>query len=661
MGRDGCTVLSEREQQLLRALLESAGPLSARALASRLDVSIRTVKACVQKINAKVPGCIGSNRSGYHPDPDLASALIDAQRSDDVPQNSRERIVFLLRRLLFANRSLNVFDLCEELFVSLTTMKTDLSRVRHRIAPFRLDLVQHDNQLSLEGLEKDKRRLGSDLLYSETSVNFLDLSTIEQAFPDIDAGYISACVRETLDEYRRFANDYSVVNLVLHIAITIERIRSGNSLSGMRWIEDDRSVADAGSVGSRDPESSGAGDRELALAITGRLAEHFGIAFSSVEVYELSLLLASRTTLLDYRTATKDDIEHFIGSECLALVREMISDLSGYYGIDLSEHEFFVRFALHIKNLLLRAKSGGLSKNPLTQQIRSMCPLLYDTAVAEACLIKMRTALEINDDEIAYIAFHLGSALETQKQLTNKVKAVLYCPSYYDLDKKVMLFLDRHFEAVLLITNIVTEEEDLAHLSAVDLLIATVPVKVYSGAPIYRVNIFPTDHDAEEIRRIVEELKHRKRRGEIRGNLERLMFAELFEINEDRMTRDEVIHRMVNRLRARDWVGEDFEERVWEREALSSTSLSSFALPHPVRLCSKRSSISVMVSHTPIDWNGEYVRLVMMLSFNRRDRAAFYELFDPLVCVLSDPQQVLALSRCENYEEFISRLCDMME
>ncbi len=75
-------------------------------------------------------------------------------------------------------------------------------------------------------------------------------------------------------------------------------------------------------------------------------------------------------------------------ADCLALVDEIIGDVSMYYFIDLSEKEFYVRFALHIKNLLARARTESFARNPLTDEIKSSCPLLYDTAVGSAGIIK---------------------------------------------------------------------------------------------------------------------------------------------------------------------------------------------------------------------------------------------------------------------------------
>lgn len=657
-------MLSDKEMRLLRVLLDANEPVTARALAAQLGVSLRTVKTYVAQINAEKTGCITSGRDGYRVHAEAARALMGREQPGDVPQTSGERVPFLLQKLLASKEPVNVFDLCEELFISLSTLKTDLGRVRRKLASFKLRLIQENNTLRLEGLEKDMRKLAGDLLYSEASVNFLDLRTIQHAFPDIDTAFISDCMRDTLDEFHHFANDYSIINLVLHVAITIDRIRSKHELPcGGADASERENTAATLDTGAPDGVTASlrSRDYELARAIIAKMEPHFHVAFSPVEVYELALLIASRTTMLDYRTATRDNIERFVGADCLALVQEIIADLSGYYGIDLSEPEFFVRFALHIKNLLLRAKSGGLSKNPLTQQIQANCPLLYDTAVAEASLIRQRTGFDINDDEIAYIAFHLGSTLETQKQLTNKVKAVLYCPSYYDIDAKVTLFLERHFEVDLLATNVVTEECDLQHLTGVELLIATVPVNAYIGAPTYRINIFPNEQDRTNLQRIIDSIKREKRRAALRSNLEELIKPELFEVNDVLRERDEVIHAMAERLVELGNVGPDFEGQVRERERLSSTAFATFAMPHAVRLCSERSSISVMVSHVPIAWDTANVRLVIMLSFNRRDRAVFYEIFDPLVSILSDPQQVASLVKTTDYTAFIAKLCELME
>lgn len=658
-------MLNEKELQLLRLLAESTTPLTARALSAELGVSVRTVKTYVQRINRESNNVIRSGQRGYRTDARAARALLEQTHApSDIPQTNDERTLFILHRLLASPEPLDIFDLCEQLYVSYSTMKSVISSIRGRLSPFRLGLKLENNHVALTGRERDMRRLLSDLLYSEAAVSFLDLKSIQKAFPQIDIPYIEACVRSVLDANHCFANDYSMINLVLHIAITIDRINTGSAAQ----------QADANDAAMPHPplpteavsrphdldDAIGPQELEMARTIARELEQHFAVELDATEVSELALLLASRTTMLDYRTANRENIVRFVGEACLDVVNEMIEDLKENAGINLSEHEFYVRFALHIKNLIVRARTGGLSKNPLTQQIKTSCPLLYDTAVVEADLLQRRAGIQINDDEIAYIAFHLGSTLETQKQLTNKVKAVLYCPSYYNIDAKILLFLNRHFEDDLLVTNVVTDEGDLAHLQGAELLISTVPVNSYYGAPTYLISIVPGETDRLQIRHMVDDIRAEKRRRALREHLENLIEPGLFEINSARLQSRDVIHTMAERLVERGYVTDEFEQQVLEREKLSSTVYGSCAIPHALRMASRRSSISIMLSRMPISWGNANVNLVIMLSFSKSDQEVFYEVFDPLVSVLSNREQVAALVKTETYDAFISRLCEMM-
>ena len=76
----------------------------------------------------------------------------------------------------------------------------------------------------------------------------------------------------------------------------------------------------------------------------------------------MTLLIISRATTIDYKSINAANLEDFIGKECLNLVKELILDINSFYYIDLSEQEFLIRFALHIKNLLVRSKNNYFSK-----------------------------------------------------------------------------------------------------------------------------------------------------------------------------------------------------------------------------------------------------------------------------------------------------------
>ena len=454
--------MKQKNKELLRALFDLQ-PANTNLLANHLNVSVRSIKNYVREINEEYPEAIHSSREGYRLDMELAKSILD-ETADHIPQTSEERVIYILNQLInhHQEEAIDIYDLCDELFISLSTIKNELQKV--------------------------KRKLLSTLLYNESNVNFVNLKSLQNSFLDIDIPYIKNTVLQIFEDYHYFINDYSLINLVLHITIAIDRIRKNNINT--------TSIDQQPAVHLH--------EYELAEKVAGRLEEHFHITYSKAEIYEMTLLIISRATTIDYKSINAANLEDFIGKECLNLVKELILDINSFYYIDLSEQEFLIRFALHIKNLLVRSKNNYFSKNPLADGIKTSCPLIYDVSVSLAATIKEKTGISINDDEIAYIAFHLGSALEAQKSLTEKITVALYCPSYYDMSLKVTDVIKRYYSDELLITNILTDESDFDKIKDTNLIITTIPVSVITSIPMIQISIFLNQKDRQLLNEKIE-------------------------------------------------------------------------------------------------------------------------------------------------------------
>ena len=98
----------------------------------------------------------------------------------------------------------------------------------------------------------------------------------------------------------------------------------------------------------------------------------------------------------------------------------------------------------------------------MTETLKKECPLIYDCAVQVSHVIQKEIGYTISEDEIAYIAFHLGYALEIQKQRTNKINCTILVPHYYNMNIQVMEKLQKNFSDDLEIQNILTSEKRVA-------------------------------------------------------------------------------------------------------------------------------------------------------------------------------------------------------
>ena len=618
--------------KLIRILSDYTEFVTASSLAANMDVSTRSIKSYIQEINSVYPEAIESSREGYRIDKQAARRILE-ESGTHIPQSSQERIVYIINSLIKSDTSVNTYDLCDEMFISYSTIKNDLQAVKSKLRKYDLQLNNNHDNLTVSGLEKNKRRLLSSILYDESNVNFVNLETIQNIFPEIEIELIKDSLLEIFDRFHYFVNDYSLINLVLHITIAIDRIRNRNVNT-----EDIRDMP---------PISSH--EYELARNIARKIEEDFRLEYNQAEVYELALLLISRATAIDYQSITVSNLEDFITPECLALVK------------DLTEPEFLIRFALHIRNLLQRSKNNYFSRNPLTEEIKTSCPLIYDVSVCLSSTIKERTGISINDDEIAYIAFHLGSTLEAQKNLSEKVTAALYCPSYYDTNVKLTDTINRHFSSELLITNIFTEERELEKTGKNDLVLSTVPLNSVIQLPLLQISPFFTEKDVQSLRRQLTEIKTNKRRKQFREYLEYLIVPEFFERRDDLTDYDQVVRHMVEKMVSMGYVDEDFEQDIRAREQLSATAFQDFAIPHAMKMRAHKTGINVLISDTPVKWGDKQVRIVLMLCFNRDERFIFNEIFEPLTMVLSSRENVKRLVTAGDYQEFIGMLAGFME
>lgn len=536
--------------------------------------------------------------------------------------------------------TLNIYDLSDEIFVSPTTLKREIQTIRKEMKKFDLDLVSKADEIEVIGSEKNKRKMLCSIIYKESGVNFVNLQAIQTLFPDIDILFIKDTISSVFDHEKYFTNDYCMMNFVLHIAIAVDRIKRGNTGDG--------EIADQKILNS--PEY------RIAKTIAQKLEEQFHIHYSEEEICYMVFLILSRATAIDYTNVAFTDLQEVIGKEYMDIVNKVTSEICNAYYVNLDNPDFITRFALHIKNLTVRCKNNHCNKNPFTQEMKNSCPLIYDIALHATLLLQNMLNISINDDETTYIAFHLGSALEEQKNLNSKVTAVLYCPDYYDVRLKLSNKVKRLTSERLIIIGVITDESEIGYIKNADMIISTIAISGITQIPFIHFPYFSSFKDEEQLTALVANIEHQKRKNEFESYLRQLITPDLIEVTNAFHKQNEVLHYMVNKFINLDYVSTEFENEILERESLSPTVFGNFAIPHSMKMNAKKTGINVILTKTPIDWNGKPVQLILMMCFNKNERQIFNEIYEPLTMTLSDPDNVKQIITCKNYEEFINKV-----
>lgn len=627
--------MADKTPQLFEQLSRAEGWIAASELADRLGVSTRTVRNYVTAIKAAAGplDVIASSTSGYRLNRDAyARYASGAARAAGAPGTPRERVAFLVSKLSQTATGMSLHELAAAVFVSESTLEADLRRVRALARDAGVDLVRHGDILRLDGPDDGLRRLISRIFREETARGMFDLRQVQEAFAVGDLGAFKTDVIELLQRAGYAVNELGLDGVLVHTAIAVERSR--------------RSTPAAAAV-SRE---AAAGLEEALARIVDR---HFATSLPPGELAALSVLL---TTRVGTRTVGPDVADPSVADD-VAVLRRLVADAEREYLIDLDDEEFLLRLALHVRNLVTRSRAGTLTRNPLARSIKTSYPLTYELAVYLASEIQREFGITVNEDEIAFIALHVGSHLERHARPADEVTATLVLPGYHDMGAVLRDRVEAAAGADLRVDAVVARTDTPLEALGSDLVITTVPVTPRPDNVVV-VSPFPTPADAEAIRAAVARVRRHRRRGRIKDELLLYFDERLYVRNAEPADEAGVIRLLGERMIGLGIMDGQHLAGVLERERLSSTAFTeSLAVPHSMAMSARRTAIALAVFDSPVAWGDGRVSVVALVAFSAEGRAAFQTVFEQFVEVFSDRADVQRLLRDSgDFASFIEQL-----
>jgi lichenan operon transcriptional antiterminator len=636
--------MNEKERVILNLLIAQDGWLTSFSISSLLGISIRSVKSYIGDINAAYSGIISSSREGFLVEDKKRLALIlrDSKTTVLRQEGAEDRKKYILQKLLLDKEQYDLDLLADELAISPVTLFKDLSRIKRDLAEYELVLKTKSNLLSIAGPETNKKKMISQLIYEDARKSFLSVRLMKDFLPHYDLGEVRKIIFTCLREHHSFMDDFSMMNLVLHIAIAMERRRLCKT-----DIEGEKE--EAGTMVNDHIQS-------IMADIAARLRERCNMVFSRREIYDFSLLIMTRVIQDSVNEMGPDAIEVMIGENVTRLVKTMQQRAGEMFNISLTNPEFTVRFALHVKNLLIRLENKIRLRNPQASMIKNSYPFIYDVSVYMACIITDETGYALNEDEIAYIALHLGVLIEENKSIKNEVRAILLAPQFFynpmDLAEKYA----KIFENSLIITGVVTSEDDLESYSDYDLIISTVPLTSFTGKPFIQVTGRLENKDIPAVHGRIADILKDHIKVKVEAKLKQLFREELFYVDRGFRDQNDALTVMADDLAAEGYVDADFKEKLFRREKVSSSAYSNIAMPHPLEMCAFTSVIGVSLHPHGIAWNGKKVNIVFLLAINSRDHLFFKDIFDFITEVISDEHNLKMILGAKTFTQFIDML-----
>ena len=638
--------MGDKYERLLTSLSQSESWVSAAELAARLGVTTRSVRGYVAaaKTAARPLEIIESSTSGYRLNSRAFAEFTARSRDSGHGTSPADRSAHIARRLLETTGGLDVHALADGLHVSESTIEADLRRVRSLASEVGLATERSGSIVTLSGAERDRRRLLGRLFREEGAGSFLRLDTVQRQFPTLDLASFKTDLLAALEDAGYLVNQYGVDGVVLHVAIAVDRVRSG------------RAVDDEAGAWSELPDAE-----PLPRSLDALVRRHFGVALDAADLGYLARLLTARVATHDADGV--DGPQGDTEAANLALVRRIAARVREEYLLELDDEAFLARFALHVGNMISRAEQRSFNRNPMGRTIKASYPTVYDIAVFIASALQRERGVEVNDDEISYLALHVGSQLERSATRQEQVRCVLVCPGYHDLPTVLRERLEAELGDELAIELVITRTDVAWDELGADLVLSTLPPPDGRGGAVLLIQPFLTEADADRVRRAVARIRRQRRRSRLKDDLLLYFSEDLFLRNVATFGQEAMIRMLGERMVALGIIDPDYIEGAIERERMSSTAFTDLlAMPHAMTMSAVRTSIAVAVNETAVPWGESRVHVVAFIAFSESDRASFQTVFDQFVEVFADGAGVLELiKQADDFASFIELLVRLID
>ncbi|EAD1187113.1 PRD domain-containing protein [Listeria monocytogenes] len=611
--------------------------VTSNELAAFCECTTRTIRNNISKINEATPNLIRSAKQGYQINQRIPFEL---QTESDVTERKSKLLLELIKN---STKGVDLFELADILYISEVTLKKDIQQLKNELKEADVQIVTSKDRIKLIGKERAKRKYMISLLYEEGGYRESIKSRIQEMIEFVSIDKLQNIVKEVLAEESITTNQYSMMNIVLHYAISIVRIQQGNTL-----IETQKTLIRKHSK-----------EYEISKKIAKILSEEYQIHFSEAETKQLGLLYVGLQNEQS-ANANHGELDQFVDKKIIEALKSVLANVEETYLIDLQNEQLFIKLAIHVQSLYYRSRYKAYTRNLSLLDIKTSYPVTFDIAVYISSLLQEKLAIDFNEDEISFIALHIGSFLESENRDDIRLEIGLLIEDYHDLRTNMLKKLRARFENEATIELIENEDSE----GNFDIILTTNrDVALEKSGSIFIHPLLTT----KDIKKITSRIQTKKKilENHIRGQqIDRYIVRSLYanQIDPSELTPAKIREQMISKMEKQTFVTPEFKEKVEKRERMAPTSFpSGIAIPHSIKNDALQSGVSIMTLQEPIYWNDVKIKIIALVAISKKDATEFNDFFEKFVEIVSEPINTKRLSMAESFEEFIQKLKMMME
>lgn len=502
-----------RERGILEILFQHSEGVTIHFIAECVQVSSRTVHRDLKGIESilkeyelflyKQPG-VGLKLIGSEEKKQELETLVYNINIPNYEYTPQERQTIILYRLLEATEPIKLLALSTEIQVAIATVSSDLDKLEEWLHTYKITLIRKKGYgIEITGSETAKRNAITALFNEHMDQSLLltsidgeniarrKLDSVSERLLNLVRPKTLVIVDKVVKNIRsHLLNDIadsSYIGLVVHLALSIERIQSGKNIEldtlYLKHVLDTK-------------------EYQIATRIIGELKETFNMDIPKEEVIYITMHLRGAKLRHD------SDLEIVNDNYALAYkVNKMIQSVeTNIHQSFADRHDLFQGLMMHMAPALYRIKQNMKIHNPLMEHIKRDYPELFSIIGTSAQDI---FASQLPEEEIAYLVMHFGSALE-RKEYHDKISALIVCSNGIGSSKMLASRIENEIPKIDIVCNVSLFDLPKLELESFDLIISTIPISNLERECIV-VKPFLSNQDINKIMRAIRERGKQKK------------------------------------------------------------------------------------------------------------------------------------------------------
>ncbi|MGX8832965.1 BglG family transcription antiterminator [Amedibacillus sp. YH-ame6] len=415
--------------------------------------------------------------------------------AENVKSLPAERVYYLLFKVLHNSYPIRMHQLESELYVSRSSLYQDIKKANIFLKDFDLELtVHHKKGIQLSEGEKRRRKALYQLLHF---IHTNKITIIQNDFRQyIENAYSSNSTnKKILSILTKFEEKNNIVFAIddksylrLMFYISIDRIKQGGHVSFSQH--------------DKDKLQSFSFIRKLSDS-KHTLESLFHIKIYDEEIYYLTSLFMT----LKF-TNTEIVNSSLVNKQAKQVIEKFASIIYSVYAINDKEN-FESGLFYHLSKILEKTAFYYDHYNPFCEQIKKDFHEPYALAANINPITKELCNVILPDDEIAYIAIHIASAIE--KTLQPLRVLFLYEHRFSEL-KYACSLIEAHIAEVVIIEKIRYQDFIMQDTYEYNLIFTTFQLPPIKDTPIFLIPMIPSKNFISKLRNEVRNLFVKQRR-----------------------------------------------------------------------------------------------------------------------------------------------------